>query len=85
MSQKVMKTDPRAIDQENSQHAALLQDEIPNTIPGTENINTCAAAWAGSYTRGNEEDEVFDSGRMTQVPDTPIIGGSTRYIHFVTN
>ena len=55
-------------------HAALLRDELFNTVSGMVNTQCCAALWAGQkVSRSIKEDYVvFDSQQPLHILDTPV-------------
>ena len=59
-------------DQEMETHAALLRDEVFNIVPGTVNVTR-----GGARARKVDmkvADEMYNSQRLPQVPDTPVAG-----------
>ena len=60
-------------DQEIDMYVALLRDEVFNIVPGTVNV-TQGGAQARKVDL-KEADEIFNSQRLSQVPDTLVAGG----------
>ena len=72
-------------DQALEQCAALLWDEVFDTIPSIVNTQHAAASqadWRISDRLVTEDDEVFDNCQLPQRPDTPI--ASSGHGHEVT-
>ena len=67
-------------DQEIKTCAALLRDEVFNIVPGTVNV-TQGGAQARKVDL-KEADEVYNSQRLPQVPDTLVAGGDIPSVTF---
>ena len=67
-------------DQEIVMHAALLRDEVLNIVSGTGNV-TRGGAQARKVDL-KEADEIYNSQRLPQVPDTPVAGGDMPSVTF---
>ena len=70
-------------DQEMEARATLLRDKVFNIVPGTVNVNR-----GGARARKVDmkvADEVYDSQRLPQVPDTPMVGGGMTFPEHVSS
>ena len=69
-----------SMDQEMETCAALLRDEVFNIVPGTVNV-TQGGAGARKVDM-KVADEMYNSQRLPQVPNTPVAGGDMPSVTF---
>ena len=69
-----------SMDQEIETHATLLMNKVFNIVPGTVNV-TQGGAQARKVDM-KEADEMYNSQRLPQVPDTPVAGGDMPSVAF---